>query len=50
MIPTFDRNKKLKDETKDIEEMVLLLKRLSSADRREIRGILIGLQLANLTV
>ena len=32
---------------KDIEEMVLLLKKLSSTDRREIRGILIGLQLAN---
>ena len=32
---------------KDIEEMVRLLKRLSSADRREVRGILIGLQLAN---
>lgn len=39
-------DKKLKAETEDIEEMILLLKELDSYEKREIKGIMVGLKMA----
>ena len=38
--------KELENQTKDIEEMISLLKQLTSGEKREIKGIMIGLQMA----
>ena len=38
--------KELENQTKDIEEMISLLKQLTSGEKREIEGIMIGLQMA----
>lgn len=38
--------KGLENQTKDIEEMISLLKQLTSGEKREIKGIMIGLQMA----
>ena len=40
--------KELENQTKDIEEMISLLKQLTSGEKREIKGIMIGLQLIRL--
>ena len=37
--------KELENQTKDIEEMISLLKQLTSGEKREIKGIMIGLQM-----
>lgn len=34
--------KELENQTKDIEEMISLLKQLTSGEKREIKGIMIG--------
>ena len=39
-------NKELKKQTEDIEEMISLLKQLTSGEKREVKGIMIGLQMA----
>ena len=38
--------KELENQTKDIEEMISLLKQLTSGEKREIKGIMSGLQMA----
>ena len=38
--------KELENQTKDIEEMISLLKQLTSGEKREIKGIMIGLPMA----
>lgn len=38
--------KELENQTKDIEEMISLLKQLTSGEKREIKGIMIGLRMA----
>lgn len=42
--------KELENQTKDIEEMISLLKQLTSGEKREIKGIMIGLQMAKQSV
>ena len=36
----------VKNITEDIEEMISLLKQLTSGEKREVKGIMIGLQMA----
>ncbi len=39
-------NKELKKQTEDIKEMVSLLKQLTSDEKREVKGVMIGMQMA----
>lgn len=39
-------NKELKKQTEDIEEMISLLKQLTSGEKREVKGIMIGIKMA----
>lgn len=40
------KEEKLKQQTEDAEEMIRLIKQLTDEERREVRGIMIGLQIA----
>ena len=42
-------NELLKKQTEDIKEMISLLNQLTSNEKHEVKGILIGLQMAKLT-
>ena len=42
-------SKELKKQTEDIKELILLLNQLTSNEKHEVKGILIGLQMAKLT-
>ena len=46
---TIKDSEDLKAQKEDIKEMISLMKQLTNSERREVKGILIGFNLAKLT-
>ena len=43
-----DERKNIMEQTEDADELLVMLKNLEPSEKREIRGILIGLQMAKM--